>query len=173
MRKTRLLFVSWKCNTFWKKSRRWSPAAPVAVIQGMTNTNPVSDHETVIINSSFSEWLLWVIVFTYTAIDIVKDIMTGICVVIAIIGTFVKEIKIYLSIKWTMTWWTKYAGVVNPLVSFLDIRNQWPFANHRPLPRLSCRLLGQQPAITGRPRGPSFHLIDLSLSYYCCKYSNR
>ena len=136
----------------------------------MTNTNPVSDHEAAIINSSFSEWLLWVIVFTYTAIDIVKDIMTGICVVIAIIGTFVKEIKRYLSIKWTMTWWTKYAGVVNPLVSFLDIGNQWPFANHRPLPRLSFRLLGQQPAITGRPRGPSFHLIDLSLSYYCCKY---
>ena len=62
----------------------------------MTNTNPVSDHEAAIINSSFSEWLLWVIVFTYTAIDIVKDIMTGICVVIAIIGTFIKNKKIFV-----------------------------------------------------------------------------
>ena len=51
-----------------------------------------------------------------------------------------KKIKRYLSIKWTMIWWTKYAGVVSPLVSLLDIGNQWPFANHRPLPRLSFRL---------------------------------
>ena len=114
--------------------------------KSMTNTNPVSDHEAAIINSSFNEWLLWVIVFTYMIIDIVKYIMT---------------------------WWTKYAGVVSPLVSLLEIGNQWPFANHRPLPRLSFRLLGQQPAITGRPRDPSFHLIDVSLSYYCWKYSNR
>ena len=60
----------------------------------MTNTNPVSDHEAAIINSSFSEWLLWVIVFTNTAIDIVSDITTGICAVIAIIGTFIKNKKI-------------------------------------------------------------------------------
>ena len=63
-----------------------------------------------------------------------------------------------------MIWWTKYAGVVSPLVSLLDTGNQWPFATHHPLPRLSFRLLGQQPAIMGRPRDPSFHLIDVSLS---------
>ena len=61
---------------------------------GMTNTNPVIDHEAAIINSSFSEWLLSVIVFTNLAIDIAKDITTGICVVIAIIGTFIKNKKI-------------------------------------------------------------------------------
>ena len=48
------------------------------------------------INSSFSEWLLWVIVFTYTTIDMVKDIMTGICVAIAIISTFIKNKKIFV-----------------------------------------------------------------------------
>ena len=60
-------------------------------IQGMTNTNPVSGQEAAIIIPSFSEWLLWAIVFTNMAIDIVKDIMTGICVVIEIIGTFIKD----------------------------------------------------------------------------------
>ena len=59
-----------------------------------------------------------------------------------------------------MTWWTKYAGIINPL----DLRNRRPFPNYRPLPRLSLRLIGQRPAITGWPRDPGFHLISLSLS---------
>ena len=57
-----------------------------------------------------------------------------------------------------MIWWAKYAGVINPLVSLLDLRNRRPFPNYRPLQRLSLRLLGQQ------PRGSGFHLINLALS---------
>ena len=52
--------------------------------------------------------------------------------------------------------------VINPLVSLLYLENQRP--NHRPLPMLSVRLFGRQPMIKGRPRYPSFHLIELSLS---------
>ena len=51
--------------------------------------------------------------------------------------------------------------VINPLVSLLYLGNQRP--NHHPLPRLSVRLLGRQAMIKGRPRNPSFHLIELSL----------
>ena len=71
-------------------SWRWSLAASVVAIQGMTNTHAASSHEAAIIISSFSKWLLWVIVFRNTAIDIVTDITTGICVIMAIIGTFIK-----------------------------------------------------------------------------------
>ena len=59
-----------------------------------------------------------------------------------------------------MMWRTKYAGFINPL----DLENRRPFPNYRPLPRLSLRLIGQQPAITGWPQDPGFHLINLSLS---------
>ena len=59
-----------------------------------------------------------------------------------------------------MTWWTKYVGIINPL----DPGNRRPFPNYRPLSRLSLRLIGQQPAITGLPRDPGFHLINFSLS---------
>ena len=52
--------------------------------------------------------------------------------------------------------------MINSLVSLLYLGNQRP--NHRPLARLSVRLLGRQPMIKGRPRNPSFHLIELSLS---------
>ena len=90
-KENRIIFVSWYCNPFLKRySWRWSPAASVVAIQGMTNTHAASSHETAIIISSFSKWLLWVIVFRNTAIDIVTDITTGICVIMAIIGTFIK-----------------------------------------------------------------------------------
>ena len=111
-------------------SRRWSPTASVVAIQGMTNTHAASSHETIIIISSFSRWLLWVIVFRNTAIDIVTDNTTGICVIMAIIGTFIK----ILVDKWTMTEWTKYAGIINPL----DLGNRRPFPNYRPLPSATC-----------------------------------
>ena len=55
-------------------------------------------------------------------------------------------------------------NVIDPLVSLLYLGNQRPPPNHRPFPRLSVRLLGGQPIITGRPQNPSFHLIELSLS---------
>ena len=72
-------------------NRRWSPAAPVVVIVGMKNKDAASDHETATIISSFSEWLLWGVVFINIAIDIDPNITTGIGAVIAInIGTVIK-----------------------------------------------------------------------------------
>ena len=59
---------------------------------GTTNKDADSDHELAQIISRFSEWLLWVIVFTNIAIDIVTIILTGIGAVIAInIDTFIKR----------------------------------------------------------------------------------
>ena len=54
--------------------------------------------------------------------------------------------------------------LINPLVSQFYLRNQRPPPSHRPLPKLSLRLLGQQPVITGRPWNPNFCLIVLPLS---------
>ena len=127
---------------------------------GETNTDAASGHEMVTIISRFSEWLLWVIVFPNTAIDIVTIILTGIGAVIAInIDTFIKrsvdKVKCNMVNKVCRVW-------INPLVSLLYLGNQRP--NHRPLPMLSVRLLGRQPMIKGRPRNPNFHLIELSLS---------
>ena len=110
--------------------------------------------------SSFSGWLLWVIVFTNIAIDFVSIILTGIGAVIAFgIDTFIKTLGDKVKCNMVKKW-----GVINPLVSLLYLGNQRPPPNQRPLPRLSVRLLGRQLMITGRPRNPSFHLIDLSLS---------
>ena len=68
---------------------------------GTTNRDAVSGHEMTTIISSFSEWLLRVIVFTNIAIDIVTLIKTGIGAVIAIdIDTFIKR----QLIKWNITW---------------------------------------------------------------------
>ena len=90
-KESRIIFRFLVLQPFLKRySRRRSPAAPVVAIQGMTNTHVASSHEAAIIISSFSKWLLWVIVFTNTGIDIVTDITTGICVIMAIIGTFIK-----------------------------------------------------------------------------------
>ena len=66
--------------------------------------------------------------------------------------------------KWNATWWTKFAGRDYPLVSLQYLGNQRPSQSLRPPPMLFVRLLGRQPMIKGRPRNPSFHLIDLSLS---------
>ena len=58
---------------------------------GTTNKDAAIGHEMATIISSFSEWLLWVTVFTNTAIDIVTIILTGIGAVIAIdVDTFIK-----------------------------------------------------------------------------------
>ena len=58
---------------------------------GTTSKDAASSHEMATIISSFSEWLLWVIVFTNIAIDIVTIILTGIGAVISInIDTFIK-----------------------------------------------------------------------------------
>ena len=59
---------------------------------GKTNKDAASGHEMTTTIFSFSEWLLWAIVFTNIAIDIVTIILTGIVVVIAInINTFIKR----------------------------------------------------------------------------------
>ena len=57
-------------------SRWWLPAASVVAVQSMTNTHAASSNEAAIMISSFSKWLLWVIVFTNTAIDIVTASFT-------------------------------------------------------------------------------------------------
>ena len=44
---------------------------------GTTNKDAASGHEMATIISSFSEWLLWVLVFTNIPIDIVTIILTG------------------------------------------------------------------------------------------------
>ena len=59
---------------------------------GTTKRDAASGHEMATLISSFSEWLLRVIVFTNIAIDIVTLIQTGIGAVIAIdIDTFIKR----------------------------------------------------------------------------------
>ena len=59
---------------------------------GKTNKDAASGYEMATIISRFSEWLLWVIVFTNIAIDIVTIILTGIGAVIAInTDTFIKR----------------------------------------------------------------------------------
>ena len=68
---------------------------------GTTNKDTASDHAMATIISSFSGWLLWVIVFTNIAIDSVTIILTGIGAVIAInIDTFIK-ISVD-KVKWNM-----------------------------------------------------------------------
>ena len=59
---------------------------------GKTNKDAASGHEMATIISRFGEWLLWVIIFTNIAIDIVTIILTGVSAVIAInIDTFIKR----------------------------------------------------------------------------------
>ena len=59
---------------------------------GTTNKDTAGGHEMATIISSFCEWLLWVIVFTNIAIDIVTIILTGIGAVIVInIDIFIKR----------------------------------------------------------------------------------
>ena len=120
---------------------------------------------------SFSEWLLWVIVFTNIAIDIVT-IIHGIGAVVAInIDIFIKLLSLVDKEKCNMV--NKVCGMwLIHSVSLLYLGNQRPPTNHRPLPKLSLRLLGQQPKITGRPRNPTQVPLNrfVTLMRYCCKY---
>ena len=146
-------------------NRLWSPAAPVVAIQGMINTHTTSSHEAAIIISSFSKWLLWVIAFTNTAIDIVTDITTSICVIMAIIGTFIK----------ILVGKVNYDMVNKVCAGDQSTRSRKP-ATIPKLPPTPEAVITINRAVAGdhgpaaRPRFPLNQFV--TLGYYCCKYSN-
>ena len=147
-------------------SRRWSPAASVVSIQGMTNTHAASSQEAAIIISSFNKWLLWVIVFRNMAIDIVTDITTGICVIMAIIGTFIKIL--IDKVNYDMV--NKVRG------NYQSTRSRKPATIPKlpPTPEAVItinRAATRNHGLVARPRFPLNQFV--TLGYYCCKYSNR
>ena len=147
-------------------SRRWSPAASVVAIQSMTNTHAASSHEAAIIISSFSKWLLWVIVFTNTAIDVVTDITTGISVIMAIIGTFIKILVDKVN----------YDMVNKVCGNYQSTRSRKPAIIPKlpPTPEAVItinRAAAGDHGLAARPRFPLNEFV--TLGYYCCKYSNR
>ena len=147
-------------------SRRWSPAASVVAIQGMTNTHAANSHETAIIISSFSKWLLWVFVFRNTAIDIVTDITTGICVIMAIIGTFIKILVDKVN----------YDMVNKVCGNYQSTRSRKPATIPKlpPTPEAVItinRAAAGDHGLAARSRFPLNQFV--TLGYYCCKYSNR
>ena len=147
-------------------SRRCSPAAFVVPIQGMTNAHTASSHEAAIIISSFSKWLLWVIVFRNTAIDIVTDITTGICVIMAIIGTFIKILVDKVNY-----------GMVNKVCgNYQSTRSRKPATIPKlpPTPEAVITINRAAAGDHGLAARPGFPLNQfVTLGYYCCKYSNR
>ena len=147
-------------------SRRWSSAASVVAIQGMTNTHAASSHEAAIIISSFSKWLLWVSVFTNTTIDIVTDITAGISVIMAVIGTFIKILvdKVYYDMV------NKVCGNQQSTIS----RKPATIPKLPPTPEAFIsinRAAAGDHGLAARPRFPLNQFV--TLGYYCCKYSNR
>ena len=148
----RSFLISWHCNTFWSVKGGGSRRPHLNRNDKQRYTQAASGHEMATIISSFSEWLLWVIVFTNIAIDIVTIIQTGIGAVVAIdIDILIKLLSLVDKVKCNMV--NKVCGMwLIHSVSLLYLGIQRPPPNHRPLPKLSLRLLGQQPRITGRSR---------------------
>ena len=166
-KENRIIFRFLVLQPFLKRySRRRSTAAPVVATQGMTNTHAASNHEAAIIISSFRKWFLWVIVFTNTAIDIVTDITTGICVIMAIIGAFIKTLvdkvnydmvnKVCGSDQSTRSRKQATIPKLPPTPEAVITINQAAAGDHR---------------LAVRPRFPLNQFV--TLGYYCCKYSNR
>ena len=119
-----------------------------------------------IIISSINKWLLWVIVLTNTTIDIVTDITTGTCVITVIIDAFIK----ILVNKGNYDVVNKVCG------SDQSTRSRKPATIPKlPLTPESVITINRAAAgdhgLAARPRFPLNQFV--TLSYYCCKYSNR
>ena len=135
----------------------------------MKNTDETSGHKTATTISSFSEWMLWVIIFTNTAIDIVTYITTDTCVVIAIIGTFIKLlVETICNMVNKVCWRDQSISIVT------RSRKPATIPKSPPTPEVVITTPRQQPAITGWLRNPCFPLNQfVTFNSCCCKYSNR